>query len=108
MSAVLYLFLAHLGIGIAFTLLLVSKEAGVKFFRFNAGLAAALVAAALAFRPDAAQVAQPIAFAALAVALACLTIYWVIAGRIWAWLRPPLAMVASAAGACAIVTHGLA
>ena len=42
MSAVLYLFLAHLGIGIAFTLLLVSKEAGVKFFRFNAGLAAAL------------------------------------------------------------------
>ena len=40
LSAVVYLFLAHLGIGIALTLLLVSKEAGVKFFRFNAGLAA--------------------------------------------------------------------
>ena len=44
LSAVVYLFLAHLGTGIALTLLLVSKEAGVKFFRFNAGLAAALVA----------------------------------------------------------------
>ena len=49
--SIIYLFLSHLGIGIAFTLLLVSKEAGVKFFRFNAGLAAALLAAALAFRP---------------------------------------------------------
>jgi hypothetical protein len=107
-SSVLYLFLSHLGIGIAFTLLLVSKEAGVKFFRFNAGLAAVLLAAALAFRPDTARVAQPAAFVALAVALGCLTIYWIIAGRVWAWLRPPLAMIASAAGAVAAVTHGIA
>jgi len=112
MSAVLYLFLAHLGIGIAFTLLLVSKEAGVKFFRFNAGLAAALLAAALAFRPDRSAVggavAQPGAVVALGTALACLTVYWIIAGRVWGWLRPPLAIVASLAGAAAVVIHGVA
>jgi hypothetical protein len=112
MSAVLYLFLAHLGIGIAFTLLLVSKEAGVKFFRFNAGLAAALLVAALAFRPDPSTVgggvAQRGALVALGVALASLTVYWIIAGRMLAWLRPPLAMLASLAGGTAVVMHGVA
>lgn len=112
MSAVLYLFLAHLGIGIAFTLLLVAKEAGVKFFRFNAGLAAALVAGALAFRPAPGAVGAAVAHGApvvaLAVSLAALTIYWLIAGRVWGWLRPPLAVVASAAGATAVVLHGVA
>src|SRR4029078_8262106 len=49
---VLFLFLTHLAIGIIFTLALVSREAGVKFFRFNAGLAAILIAAAFAFLPD--------------------------------------------------------
>jgi hypothetical protein len=29
------LFLSHLGIGIIFTLALISREAGVKFFRFQ-------------------------------------------------------------------------
>ena len=43
LSFVLFLFLAHLGIGIVFTLVLVSRVAGVKFFRFNAGFAAALL-----------------------------------------------------------------
>ena len=43
LSTVLFLFLAHLGVGIAFTLALVSREAGVKFFRFNGGLAAILL-----------------------------------------------------------------
>lgn len=110
MSAVLYLFLAHLGIGIAFTLLLVSKEAGVKFFRFNAGVAAALLAAALTFRPDdavGAPVVRPPAVVAMSVALACLTVYWIIAGRAWARLRPPLAIVASVSGAVAVILHGL-
>jgi hypothetical protein len=111
MSAVLYLFLAHLGIGIAFTLLLVSKEAGVKFFRFNAGLAAALLAAALAFRPDPSvaggAVASRSSLVALSVALGCLTVYWIIAGRVWGWLRPPLAAMASVAGASAVVLHGI-
>ena len=40
----------HLGVGIVFTLVFVSRDAGVKFFRFNAGLAAILLAIALAFR----------------------------------------------------------
>lgn len=111
MSAVLYLFLAHLGIGIAFTLLLVSREAGVKFFRFNAGLAAALVAAALAFRPHptpAQAVANTASVAALGVVLASLTVYWLIAGRVMAWLRPWLASLASVAGLVAITmnAHG--
>jgi hypothetical protein len=108
MSAVLYLFLAHLGIGIAFTLLLVSKQAGVKFFRFNAGLAAALVAAALAFRPDASPIVHRGSITALAIALVALTVYGINAGRVWAWLRPPLAVVASLAGAAAAIMHGLA
>ena len=46
---VLFLFLSHLAIGIVFTLAFVSREAGVKFFRFNTGLAAILIAVALAF-----------------------------------------------------------
>ena len=50
LSTVLFLFLAHLGVGIACTLVFVSRQAGVKFFRFNAGLAAILIAIALAFR----------------------------------------------------------
>jgi hypothetical protein len=112
MSVVLYLFLAHLGVGIAFTLLLVAKEAGVKFFRFNAGLAAALIAAALAFRPApggvGASVAQGAPVVALGISLAALTVYWIIAGRVWGWLRPPLAVLASVAGAAAVVLHGFA
>jgi hypothetical protein len=111
MSTLLYLFLAHLGIGIAFTLLIVSKAAGIKFFRFNAGLAAALVAAALAFRPApgavGAAAASRAALVALGVSLFCLTVYWIIAGRAWGWLRPPLAIVAALTGAGAIVMHGL-
>jgi protein NrfD len=112
MSTVVYLFLAHLGVGIAFTLLLVSKEAGVKFFRFNAGMAAALVAAALAFRPgaDAAggSVITPASLTALGVTLGALTVYWIIAGRVLAKLRPVLAAIASIAGAAAVVLHALA
>src|SRR6185369_6515655 len=49
LSTVLFLFLAHLGVGIVFSLTLVSREAGVKFFRFNAGLASILLVIALAF-----------------------------------------------------------
>jgi hypothetical protein len=112
LSSVLYLFLAHLGIGIAFTLLLVSKEAGVKFFRFNSGLAAALIAAALAFRPDPSQAGGAVVsretLISLGVTLAALTIYWIIAGRLWAKLRPVLAVIAIAAGLVTIVLHGRA
>ena len=107
MSAVVYLFLAHLGVGIAFTLLLVSKEAGVKFFRFNAGIAALLITGALAFRPDGSPAITPASVLALEVAVVALAIYWVIAGRAWGRFRPYLAMVASAAGVVAAMLHGL-
>ena len=50
LSSILVLFLTHLGIGLAFTLLFVSREAGVKFFRFNTGLAAVFIGTGLAFR----------------------------------------------------------
>ena len=43
LSSILFLFLTHLGVGIALTLLLISRAAGVKFFRFNAGLAVMLL-----------------------------------------------------------------
>jgi hypothetical protein len=108
LSTVVYLFLAHLGIGIAFTLLLVSKEAGVKFFRFNAGLAATLLAAALAFRPAPSapqMVANTGAVVSLGVALAALTIYWLIAGRMFGAARPVLAVLAVGAGAVAVTMH---
>ncbi|HJZ73602.1 MAG TPA: hypothetical protein VKE51_17795 [Vicinamibacterales bacterium] len=49
LSSVLFLFLTHLGVGIVVTLLFVSRDAGVKFFRFNAGLAAILLVIAIAF-----------------------------------------------------------
>ena len=55
---ILFLFLAHLAVGIVFTLVFVSREAGVKFFRFNAGLAAILLAVAFAFRPPEASATE--------------------------------------------------
>ena len=112
MSAVLYLFLGHLGIGIAFTLVLVSKEAGLKFFRFNAGLAAALLAAALAFRPEGAAAGAAIVnrftLTGVSVTLASLALYWFTAGRVLGWLRPVLPVVAAIAGAIAVAAHGYA
>ncbi len=50
LSSILFLFLTHLGVGVALVLAWVGKDAGVKFFRFNAGTAAALIGAALALR----------------------------------------------------------
>ena len=79
---VLFLFLTHFAIGIIFTLALVSREAGVKFFRFNAGLAAILIAVAFAFRPagDDTTVAR-LALGSLAVAEVAIVLYWATVGR---------------------------
>src|SRR5262250_43773 len=93
LSTVLFLFLAHLGVGIVFTLTLVSREAGVKFFRFNAGLASVLLVIALAFgfndraalaplAPSAASesgigaVSLGFALELLVLATAAIVIYW--------------------------------
>jgi protein NrfD len=108
LSAVLFLFLAHLGVGIAFTLVFVSREAGVKFFRFNAGLAAILIAVAFAFRPP--TPGLPFSTAALvALALSELGIlgYWATVGRTLASIRPLLVALAVGGGAAALVLQGL-
>src|SRR5581483_2861974 len=102
-ALVFYLFLANLGVGIVFTLVLVSREAGVKFFRFNAGLAAALMAVALMFRPTGGgpDFVDPhlagVAFIALLVAEAATIVYWLTVGRMLASIRP--AVIATAIGA---------
>ena len=84
MSSVLFLFLTHLGIGIAATLLLVGRDAGVKFFRFNAGLAVVLLLIALAFQPPALSngVLETIGTAALVLATLLLLVYWASGGRV--------------------------
>ena len=60
-----------------------SREAGVKFFRFNAGLAAILMAIALAFRFDARGTgcSGGWALAALVVSEAAMVLYWATVGR---------------------------
>jgi hypothetical protein len=127
LSTVLFLFLAHLGVGILFTLVFVSREAGVKFFRFNAGLAAILIAIALAFRfgalGPAASSADPgypagpapgvpipenqIADLALGCAEAALVLYWATVGRSLARIRPAIVAVAVTSGLVAIVVQAL-
>jgi protein NrfD len=109
LSTVLFLFLAHLGIGITATLVLVSREAGVKFFRFNAGLAAVLIAVALAFRPTGpdAGATSPAALGALVIAEFAIVIYWATVGRTLASIRPALVVVGIGAGTLAMVLQAL-
>src|SRR3954454_5064771 len=84
LSSVLFFFLAHLGVGIAFTLAFVHREAGVKFFRFNGGLAAILIVIALAFRfPTGAalRAGMSAADAVLVLSAAITAFYWATTGR---------------------------
>jgi protein NrfD len=106
---ILYLFFSHLAVGIFLTLLVVSKDAGVKFFRFNAGLAALLLAVGVIFRPsdDTGTLAQ-VAFAALMVSEAALVLYWATIGRALASIRPAILAVGGLAGLLAIVAQALA
>src|SRR2546428_2415770 len=99
-----FLFLTHLGLGITFTLVFVSREAGVKFFRFNAGLAALLlvIAYAIVFRSlgtsvwrrgaDTVNVEPMFALSmwALVASTAATVIYWATVGRRLATIRPVL------------------
>jgi protein NrfD len=107
---VLILFLSHLAIGIVFTLVFVSRDAGVKFFRFNAGLAALLVVAAFTFRPPEASATEwgRVAFGALIVLEAALVIYWATIGRTLASIRPAIAVTGIVAGIVALVTQAIA
>jgi protein NrfD len=114
LSTVLFLFLAHLGVGIVVTLLFVSRDAGVKFFRFSAGLAAILIAVALAFRHGAfgAVAAEPsqmnrIALLALDCSEAALVLYWATIGRTLATIRPAIVATAVTAGLTAVVLQAV-
>jgi protein NrfD len=105
---VLFLFLTHLAIGIVFTLLLVSREAGVKFFRFNAGLAAILIVVAFAFRRggEITDLGRA-ALVALSIAEAAVVIYWATVGRALASIRPALVVTACLAGGSALVLQAV-
>jgi hypothetical protein len=114
LSTVLFLFLAHLGVGIVITLAFVSKDAGVKFFRFNAGLAAILVAIALAFRYGALGTVESshsdldrFALLALDISAAAAVVYWATVGRMLARIRPAIVAVAVGGGLAAIVLQAL-
>ena len=102
---ILFLFLSHLAIGIVFTLVFVSREAGVKFFRFNAGLSAILLVIALAFAFNA-QDAQ-VASIALVVSTSLMVFYWATVGRILTRIRPAILGSAVLFGLIAIVFQGL-
>src|SRR5207248_402059 len=107
---ILFLFLTHLGFGIVFTLAFVSRDAGVKFFRFNAGLAALLIAIGFAFRPqgDAVPAAARVAVVSLACAEVAVVVYWATIGRTLASIRPALAAIAVGGGLVAIVAQAIA
>tara|TARA_B100001079_G_scaffold256639_1_gene253281 strand:- start:80 stop:889 length:810 start_codon:yes stop_codon:yes gene_type:complete len=93
LSLVLFLFLTHLGVGIAWTLLLVPHAAGVKFFRFNAGLAVVLLVIGLAFDPgigDAGNVWNSVSALALRTATGALLLFWITVGRMAKALQPGL------------------
>jgi len=119
---ILFLFLSHLGVGIALTLVLVARDAGVKFFRFNAGLAAILIAIALAFFEGRAGPGGPggpggivgreglggIGLLALAVAEAALLFYWATVGRALARVRPAVTALAVGGGLLAVVLQAAA
>jgi protein NrfD len=113
LSAVLFLFLAHLGIGIVFTLVFVSREAGVKFFRFNAGLAAILLIIAIALHhqgsPPVGADAMLSGAAAIALDVAELAVilYWATVGRMLAKFRPAIVGVAVGAGLASTVLQAL-
>jgi len=110
LSSILFLFLTHLGVGVTLVLAWVGKDAGVKFFRFNAGTAALLIAIGFALRPDtqAAHAAlHLISVTTLFVAEAALVIYWATIGRMLASIRPALLWTAIVCGLTAVVTQAL-
>ena len=121
LSTVLFFFLAHLGVGIAFTLLFVHRDAGVKFFRFNGGLAAVLIGIALAFRYQAVSmppiegssgigavsVGASLSDIALFVSAVITLFYWGTIGRVFTRARTAILAAAAITGLAAIALQGL-
>src|SRR5262245_44366797 len=109
MTVILFLFLTHLGLGIIFSLAVVSREAGVKFFRFNAGLAAILIAVAFVFRSiEQEQAADRVACQALLIAQAAIVLYSATVGRPLARFRPIILGTACVAGLIALLAQSIA
>src|SRR5688500_4874629 len=109
LSAILFLFLVHLGIGIVLVLVWVGREAGVKFFRFNAGTAVLLIGIGFALRPASAN-SSPIhtaSLAALLIAEAALVVYWATIGRMLARIRPVLLWTAVVGGVVSVTLQAL-
>src|SRR5881394_1749027 len=101
LSSILFLFLTHLGVGVTLVLAWVGKDAGVKFFRFNAGTAVLLIAVGFALRPAPQTEHATLHLAAMAsllVAEAALVIYWATIGRMLASVRPLLLWTAIIGG----------
>lgn len=112
LSTLLTLFLSHLGVGIIFSLLSVSRAAGVKFFRFTSGLALVLLLVALAFDPGAGGSSHRAAWHILArdallATVLCTLAFTVLAGRALAWLQPWLLRGAALAGLLSILGNAL-
>src|SRR6266550_459298 len=110
LSSILFLFLTHLGIGITLVLAWVGREAGVKFFRFNAGTAALLIAVGFTLRPTGPASPGPLHLASIGLLLTCeaaLVIYWATIGRMLAKIRPVLLWIAIISGLLAISLQAL-
>jgi len=110
LSSILFLFLTHLGVGIVLVLASVGKDAGVKFFRFNAGTAALLIAIGFALRPDSASnhtTLHAVSMSILLIAEAALVVYWATVGRMLAAIRPALLWTAIGGGLLAVALQAL-
>jgi hypothetical protein len=117
LSTVLFLFLAHLGVGIVVTLLFVSREAGVKFFRFNAGLASILLVIAFAFYfqslraafapAGALHVSAAPSVLSLMACTGLIVFAWATIGRLFTRFRTAIMGAAAAAGVLAVVLQAL-
>ena len=106
LTPVLFLFLCHLGIGVVFTMLLVSSAAGVRFFRFTSALAFILMAVGVAFHPSAiatSRDAKGVASAAFLVALGSLSL---VVARQNPWRRP-LLWFSAASGLVTLVAQAV-
>ena len=110
LSSILFLFLTHLGVGITLVLAWVGRDAGVKFFRFNAGTASLLIAIAFTMRPAGPEPSSGLHLAAmstLVVAEAALVVYWATIGRMLAKIRPLVLWTAIIAGLVAVSLQAL-
>ncbi len=106
LTPVLFLFLCHLGIGIVFTMLLISSAAGVRFFRFTSALAFILMVLGIAVHPSAIRFprdGQGVASASLLVTLFCLSL---VVSR-WNPWRRPLLWLSAASGLVTLVAQAV-